>query len=79
MPAAVVKGSRSRWLLALGTSLTYLLIPVGCAAGLQLADVTSANEDRSPQVAIDEVHPLEHSIAVVLAPVDAPTSAEATY
>ena len=33
MPAAMVKGSRSRWMLALATCLTYLLIPVGCAAG----------------------------------------------
>jgi len=79
MPAAVVKGFRSRWMLALATCLTYLLIPVGCVAGFHLADVTSANADRSPQVAIDDAHPLEHSIAVVLARVDVPTSAEATY
>ena len=79
MPAAVVKGSRSRWMLGLATCLTYLLIPVGCVAGLHMAAVTSAREDRAEQIPIDEAHPPQGSIAVVAAPAGAPTSAEATY
>jgi len=76
---AAESGSKSRWVLALATSLTYLLIPVGCAAGFHVADVTRAREDRAEQIPIDEAHPLKSSVAVVAAPVSTRTSGELTY
>jgi len=73
---AAESDSKSRWLLALATSLTYLLVPVGCAAGFHMAQVTSAREDRAEQILIDEAHPPKSSIAVVAAPVSARISGE---
>jgi len=76
---AAETASGSRWRLALATCLTYLLIPVGCAAGFHMADVSSAREDRAEQIPIDEAHPPRSSIAVVAAPVSTRTSGEVTY